>query len=560
MKPNMNRYLCICVWVILLFYGASHKVIASIEGTAHDLSASGFGKGNTCSFCHTPHGVLSDTPLWNHQMSKAVYQIYQSSSLQAEVGQPTGASKLCLSCHDGTVALGSKVRGKTGNSFISPGTVNLGTDLSDDHPISFVYSENLAAEDRQLRSPGNLPEQLRLDETGELQCTTCHDPHDNQYGDFLVMPNEESRMCTSCHDLTGWSTSSHQSSTASVRSAEDAALQASGHDTVHSLACGSCHRPHSAGGHERLLLHAEEEKNCLNCHNGLVAQTNLVQDVLKISSHNVSGYEEIHDPQESAITMSRHVECVDCHNPHASDDSTGRAPSVNGALKGVSGITFSGSATNEARYEYEVCFKCHADNPDRVTSEITRQITQTNTRLEFDPANPSYHPVIAAGVNREAPSLLPEFTTASIIYCTDCHSSDSSSGAKGPHGSIYPPLLAYRYETIDGTQESPATYELCYRCHSRNSILNNESFAGHARHLNQQIPCSACHDPHGISSSQGSAQNHSHLINFDISIVGRDPQTGRLEFEDLGVFRGRCYLSCHGVNHSPKEYPEQEGL
>jgi hypothetical protein len=27
-----------------------------------------------------------------------------------------------------------------------------------------------------------------------------------------------------------------------------------------------------------------------------------------------------------------------------------------------------------------------------------------------------------------------------------------------------------------------------------------------------------------------------------------------LQFEDLGRFSGRCYLQCHGVSHSPKEY------
>jgi predicted CXXCH cytochrome family protein len=557
-KKSLRRPIRSCVWIALLVCSATGAAFASIEGTAHDLSASGYGKGNTCSFCHTPHGILDNTPLWNHQLSEAVYQIYQSSSLQAEVGQPTGASKLCLSCHDGTVALGSKVRGGTGKSYISPGKGNLGTDLSDDHPISFVYSANLAVEDRQLRSPGVLPEQLRLDESGELQCTTCHDPHDNQFGDFLVMPNEESRMCTSCHDLKGWNTASHQSSTASIRSTGDPYLQSSAYDTVRAMACGSCHRSHSAGGHERLLHYAAEEDNCLNCHNGQVAQTNLVQDFLKFSAHDVKGYEEIHDPKESAVTMSRHVECVDCHNPHAADDSTGEAPIVSGVLKGVTGITSSGSATTEARYEYEVCFKCHADNPDRVPSEITRQVTQTNTRLEFDPTNPSYHPVISAGTNPRVPSLLPEYTPASIIKCIDCHSSDPSSSAKGPHGSHYPPLLAYRYETIDGTQESPAAYELCYRCHSRNSILNDESFKEHKEHIEKGATCSACHDPHGISSSQGSAQNHSHLINFDISIVGPDPKTGRLEFEDLGTFRGRCYLTCHGENHSPEEYPKHD--
>jgi cytochrome c553 len=174
--------------------------------------------------------------------------------------------------------------------------------------------------------------------------------------------------------------------------------------------------------------------------------------------------------------------------------------------------------------------------------------------MEFDQANPSYHPVTVAGANYNVPSLTSGMDESSIIYCTDCHNSDSTSETKGPHGSRYPYLLAYQYETDDDTEESIFAYELCYRCHDRESILNNESFKFHKKHIKKKTPCSACHDPHGISFSQGNSTNNSNLINFDTSIVFPDPDTGRLEFEDLGTFRGQCYLKCHNKEHSPAEY------
>ncbi|MHC4703395.1 MAG: hypothetical protein ACYTFQ_22745, partial [Planctomycetota bacterium] len=87
-----------------------------------------------------------------------------------------------------------------------------------------------------------------------------------------------------------------------------------------------------------------------------------------------------------------------------------------------------------------------------------------------------------------------------------------------------------------------------------NSILGDESFPQHRKHLEDKIPCSACHDAHGISSAQGSSTNNSHLINFDTAIVSADPQTDRLEFVDMGVFSGECFLTCHGESHSPKGY------
>ena len=49
---------------------------------------------------------------------------------------------------------------------------------------------------------------------------------------------------------------------------------------------------------------------------------------------------------------------------------------------------------------------------------------------------------------------------------------------------------------------------------------------------------------------------HTNLINFNLDVVEPDPSTGLLKFEDLGVHEGRCYLRCHGENHSPKTYPD----
>ncbi len=549
----MNRqWVMDCAVCLVACWASCVPVLASIEGTPHDLAT--VSGGGSCDFCHTPHGGLAGTPLWNHKLSTATYQIYKSSSLKAKVGQPTGASKLCLSCHDGTVALAETLTSAGGGAYIAPGSANLGTDLSDDHPISFVYSSGLSAEDSQIRAPLDVPQALKLDSSGQLQCTTCHNAHDNRYGKFLVMSNERSQMCTSCHNMNGWTTSSHSTSTALVAGATDPYLQSGGFHTVADASCQACHRPHGAGGHERLLHFAQSEDNCLSCHNGTVATTNIGAELLKLSRHNVAHYNNIHDPKEQPATMPMHVECVDCHNAHALRQGTAPAPGIPGALQGVSGVPLTGGTTVQAQFEYEVCFKCHADNPERPVSHITRQITQTNTRLEFDPSGPSFHPVVAPGVNPNVPSLIAPLTVVTQIRCTDCHNSDNAASTPGPHGSIYPALLAARYETSDFTTENSSAYVLCYRCHSRNSILGNESFPKHEQHLLQGAPCSACHDPHGISASQGSVLNNRHLINFDVAIVQPDSITGRRAFEDTGILHGRCYLSCHGHSHSPAEY------
>lgn len=554
MRTNPARIL---LYVVVAAVGLMTSATwAVVTGTAHDLSPAQDGS-MACQYCHTPHMALAGTPLWNHTLSDKVYEIYWSTSLDAAVDQPTGSSKLCLSCHDGTVALESTVRGGIGKTYMTPGSGSLGTNLSDDHPVSFVYSDDLSNRDPQIRRPAALDEQLRLDQYGELQCVTCHDAHNDTYGDFLVMSNVRSTLCLQCHDLLGWSMSVHTDSSAPVAEADDDYLRNTGYTTVAENGCLCCHRPHSAGAPERLFHFEKEEDNCLSCHNGSVSATNLVNEFTKTSGHFVADYEGVHDITESVDSAERHVECIDCHNPHAIISGSGaQAPHVPSVLMGVSGVTAEGAIIEEVTYEYEVCFKCHGNNPSRVDSQIPRVITQTNTIMEFDQANPSYHPVVAADIGQTIPSLRNDMDDTTIIYCTDCHNSDATSQTKGPHTSLYAPLLAYRYETADDTQESSLAYELCYRCHDRESILNDESFSEHREHIEDRTPCSACHDAHGISFSQGSSNNNSNLINFDTSIVFPHPDTRILEFEDTGDFRGQCTLECHGEVHTDESYSQ----
>ncbi len=534
-----------------------------IVNTKHNLSVSGPGsvkstiETEVCVFCHTPHNSNPQIPLWNRNNSSAIYTIYDNSisnTFNANTGQPDGSSLLCLSCHDGTVALGN-VLSSSSDIFDGAGTKmpagsrgHLGIDLSDDHPISFVFDAALATSDGQLKYPPVYP--ATLDVNSKVQCSSCHNAHNNMYGKFLVASNEYSDLCKKCHDMQYWNNSSHSTSPATWNGSgtNPWAHIETPFPTVSQNACENCHQPHSAGGKVRLLKSSLEENNCLDCHNGNVAQSSkdIATELAKPYKHDVAGYNLIHNPNETT-SFASHVECEDCHNPHAANSASASAPYASGKLAGVGGVNQNGSWVKPISNEYELCYKCHADNALSVSS-TTRQIEQNNTRLEFDLDNPSYHPVVGAGKNPNSPSLIPPYSESSIIYCTDCHASNDSNSPAGPHGSIYPRILKYRYEKADYTQESSSTYELCYSCHSRTSILSNVSFKKHSKHIvNAKAPCNACHDPHGISYSQGNSTNNSHLINFDLDIV--KPLMGQLIYEDLGNGRGRCYLTCHGKRH-----------
>jgi len=297
-----------------------------------------------------------------------------------------------------------------------------------------------------------------------------------------------------------------------------------------------------------LLNYLAEESNCLVCHNANVASTDIASELNKSFRHDVYSYNLVHLPSENPLVTTMHVECEDCHNPHAVNNSVSSAPSVAGSVLGVKGININGGEVNPALNQYEICFRCHADSPGKPGSPTIRLIEQNNTRLEFNPANPSYHPVAAAGKNTDCPSLILPLTESSVIYCTDCHSSDGVASPAGPHGSSYQHILKLRYETTDYTVESVDTYALCYSCHSRTSILNNESFTYHYTHIvEENTPCNICHDPHGISSPPGTTTNNTHLINFDASVV--TASGAGLRFVDTGEHHGYCQLRCHGRGH-----------
>ncbi|NOY67904.1 MAG: hypothetical protein GXP53_00190 [Deltaproteobacteria bacterium] len=565
-----NKTLQTAAVILILWFFVPAVYGGNIRITKHNLSVSGPGpitaisEDRICIFCHIPHQNGTNSPyLWNRSANESIYTPYYSSTLNARVGQPTGSSRMCLSCHDGTIAIGETASGDTeipfkgGIRFMPAQTpANQGTDLSDDHPVSMTYDASLAATDSELKDPSLLPSSVKLENKDQVQCISCHDPHDDTYGNFLVMNNSSSSLCIECHDKKGWSSATHARS--------DAKLDRSGglwantdYKTVAENGCENCHRPHSAGGKARLLYYAYEEDNCLVCHNGGVATTDIETVITKQYNHPVWQYTGIHDAAEDFASgdVPKHVECVDCHNPHqTNDDPSSGDGAVSGANRGVSGVSAQGRAVAEAANIYEICFKCHGDNSVITVLPVTRQIAQLNTRLEFDPSNPSFHPVEAPGKSADVPSLLSPYTTTSTISCTDCHGSDDPAGPRGPHGSDWQYILSDQYETADGTTETPSSYALCYKCHSRTSILNDESFVHEKHVVEQHTPCSACHDPHGVSFFQGNSINNSHLINFDLTIVTPD-DLGRIEYRDTGAFKGECSLKCHGNQHDKRGYP-----
>lgn len=185
-----------------------------ITGTYHDLSIDNSDSGHMtsttqkiCKFCHTPHNATAAVnPLWNRTVPSTTYTMYSSDTIDMTIqSQPDDYSLACLSCHDGTIAIDQLVNPPY--KYVSDGTLlitgeyNLGSDLSDDHPISVVYdsSADTAFNPKGSGEVGGLPLYTGT-VADQVECSSCHDVHNfYPYAPFLRADNTNSAMCLTCH-------------------------------------------------------------------------------------------------------------------------------------------------------------------------------------------------------------------------------------------------------------------------------------------------------------------------------------------------------------------------
>ena len=517
--------------------------VADVRATRHNLSAGSVNsvrasaEDQVCVFCHIPHGASQSRAVWNRDLgyqATAAFSLYGSSTLDAVPNRPNGATRLCLSCHDGALALGSlmnldgnlpaSVPMQAGVTTMPAGNTRLGLDLRNDHPVSLVPA--LGDPEIQLPPSGDAVK-LEAGATAakdSVQCTSCHDPHLST-AKFLVKSNARGALCLTCHVKQGWLGSRHEAS--------NAPYPATGSQTVGELACLACHKPHNGQSPTKLLttqnlsgtpLPWAEENVCFSCHRpggtGVDpgrgrAAPDIQTESSKASRHPMALKTDEHQPvftarlpePEPVLNTQRHVECADCHNPH-------RVQALPGNVhEGMKGISLSGAVVVDDAVtdlqQHEVCLRCHGDTFSTVFAPApTRPPSGSNKRLEFQPTNDAYHPVGNPGRNTstflnnvlDVPdgqlmgndwqgARLNRFST---LLCTDCHNSEATAATtgsarnspatpKGPHGSANGRLLRANYSTAVGANGppfggfNPNNFALCFLCHDSNRLRGNRS-------------------------------------------------------------------------------------
>lgn len=372
---------------------ASAQISVDVLGEHNMAPASGSSitgsLGSPCLYCHAPHSGIegtpgvSGTPLWSQKLSNVQsYQTYTSTTMvnKTNASPLLGSnSTLCLSCHDGTVAVGTLTPyGQVPMSGSLANTpADLGTNLQSTHPFSFVTPLQPAS-DLWPSLSANPPS--TQDATGavhlingNVECGSCHNPHVQNIdssGDFLAIDNSQSALCLACHNpvpagtgmglgasvmrtgvtanavrapstpkaanpLGGWAGSIHATSTNRVasqvsptaygvlskRMTKSAALGP--YTTMRKNGCLSCHATHNSA--TKVLLRATDDETCLACHSGGSTVTppapNIAAEMAtpKIShAATAKATNAAHSAHESELLdRNRHAACVDCHNPHS---------------------------------------------------------------------------------------------------------------------------------------------------------------------------------------------------------------------------------------------------
>jgi len=572
----------------------------------------GGARPDSCSYCHAPHSGLN-RGLWNQKLTTQNYTEYTSDTEANRSRQPRlgDVSNQCLSCHDGTVAVGATVAyGQVTMRGQMNATDVLGSSLQSSHPFSLALplkdsvdlAASLAASGRTADPTGA----VKLIK-GNVECTSCHNPHvqakDPVSQNFLVRDSSGGQLCLACHDpmrqmsghinpLADWATGAHALSSAKI----SPQAQLGSYSTVAQDACIGCHTPHNAVGPAR-LLRGQNEQDCIGCHNGgsnispMPSWENVFAEYATPKvGHPFPASTNPHDAAESALlNNNRHATCVDCHSAHGSEPVGifPPAPLIRISQKNIAGIsaTDGTSVLAPAVNQYENCLRCHGMSTGKQAQPVygyfpVRAVSAgdpLNLIPQFAATAASSHPVLhVRSSTLPQPSLLPNMLNLDgatqgrsmgvQILCTDCHNSDDNrefggAGANGPHGSRWAHILERRYEfsraaapgqLISNLFPYPdltvsGPYGLCGKCHD----------------LSNQIVKNTSWNQHGAHIDAGFSCSTCHtahgmgamsgtisgerLINFDLNVVAANA--------GLPVSYNRtantCVLVCHQATHNP---------
>ena len=447
-----------------------------------------------CGTCHTAHGVD-----WNQSESPVFLRVKNVES------------SMCLACH-----LEKSTGPEEGN-----------------HPI-FKQPPNKS---QKLIQAGS-----KFAKDGGVTCQSCHNPHASDNKKILVMHNQDSNLCMTCHkDKKSIATTKHNL----AKSAPDARNK-NNQTTSESGICNSCHLPHNANGPMLWARTAFSTKDkaaarCLACHqeDGLAKDKTIGShthptkvSVNELGIKNSKGkwhYKEAKSTNHSYVELPLYnseghkvingdkISCGSCHDPHTWSQSGKSAQTEDGEF--IEGDENTSFLRIEQGNKSLLCINCHLKQ---------KNVLSTKHNI-FNNVDLPKKDILHGGV------------------CEQCHI---------PHNGKGPYLRARENTKVSGT----SFLRMCKSCHSRDSMAKNKLIDGHShpvgvdlsnldKHPNKlplynkqgkkieqhgQVDCVTCHDAHNWAPDAG---------NFNDPLKEGDASTSFLRIS--ASHESKLCLVCH---------------
>lgn len=468
-----------------------------------DAATGSNSNSRRCTMCHVDHDIFS--PAVNSGSAGRAYNlrtaIDQAPTAAANftnsdyVGTSGGTGGICISCHNAELTKSTtRIKAETNS------TRTVAVPFADYSGSAHEYGISSA-----MKGPGG--------GTFNANCSKCHNGKNGEPAVF-------SQMTTAVHDR-------------GVRRlyASLGANLADGNDENFCYRCHSKTSDASPGGGPAKTVANRD-------YYGTAVMTAPAEGIFaqfqKSYKHNVAGYSGLHKPSptnetQAYLAANRHVECADCHDPHAATNAN--------PVRGVNGLdpttpaaggtpTYTVVTVSNPDHQYKLCFKCHTDWAGYGTG--------TNLAVEFNTNNVSYHWVENdKGAARASTSygnfnttyvykMMPRysgFTNTQLrsvkMRCSDCHGPDGADGGvtvpEGPHGSTIAKILKVPagspYTTWNSTVQRTNGTVWCFNCHD--PAFTNTGFSGEQANSHtygsgskHDINCQYCHIsvPHGSST------------------------------------------------------------
>ncbi len=550
------------------------------------------------------------------RFSTATYHTYTSTTLSNHDNSAVAAgrdSNLCLSCHDGTVAVADTVlfgqMPTTGNWIQGD---NFATQLQSSHPFSLVKplkdNIDLIATLVSSGKTGDKTGAVHL-VSGNVECNSCHNPHvqaiDKVSHELPGAEQFQRRRCAwpamipraldgrtepgESHGRMGDGNSRRPRRTRFLR------LGPVGrYGTVAANACISCHAPHNAAGAVR-LLRGTNEADCMPCHNGGIehfsrAAPTSSAEYAKIAHPFPNGTNQHDAAEASVLNNNRHATCVDCHNSHGSQQVTSFniPPLVRVSQISAVGISRGRHDRRQSGRSISMRIACAAMATARARGRIPSTAIcrcapssdPLNVIPQMNASAKSSHPVMhTRSSSFPQPSLLTtmldltaarptDAVWASQIFCTDCHNSDDNrefggAGPNGPHGSKWWHLLERQY--LDSQAPAGPGTLITINLNPQPDLSVNGPYG----------MCAKCHNLSIVMQSQSWAYHNDHVYTDGFSCstchnahgmpsTSDNPNGVRMVDFDLNVVgqnngqpisynqgANSCVLTCHNVAHNP---------